>query len=64
MRRGESRAVVASEHIAFYWRCATAAWWGALAALTAWRWPVTGAWAARALVPTVIAATLAAALVP
>ncbi len=28
-------SVVSEPHVAFYWRCAIAAWWGGLAALTA-----------------------------
>ena len=49
---------------AYFWRVGTAAWWGVLAAIGGWRFPEAGPVAARALPWVVIAATIAAVLVP
>lgn len=49
--------ILASTHIGFYWRVATAAWWGALAAAAGWCWPRFGPIAARALPIVVLLAT-------
>jgi hypothetical protein len=59
----DPRMILASAHIAYYWRVATASWWGALAAAAGARFG--GADLAGKLLPAVVAAaTLVAVLVP
>jgi hypothetical protein len=60
----DPRTVGPSLHVGYYWRVATAIWWGTLAAVGGWRFPEAGAWAARALPVVVGAATIAAFVVP
>ncbi|MES2640278.1 MAG: hypothetical protein V4850_12365 [Myxococcota bacterium] len=60
----DPRILGPSAHIAYYWRLATALWWGVLAAIGGWRFPAAGALAARALPGVLIAIVIAAFLVP
>lgn len=60
----DPRTLGPSVHIAYYWRLATALWWGVLAGIGGWRYPVVGVVAARALPFVLIAVVLAAFLVP
>lgn len=53
-----------TEHIPYFWRTATALWWGGLAALGGWRFPGVADAAARALPWTVAVAVAIAALKP
>lgn len=63
---GESdpRTIGATEHIAYYWRAATAAWWGVLAGAAGWRWPALGPWAWRCFWPVVTVVVVIAFVVP
>ncbi|MDP2314927.1 MAG: hypothetical protein Q8P41_18655 [Pseudomonadota bacterium] len=60
----DPRTLGPSVHTAYYWRIATALWWGGLAAIGGWRFPVAGPVAARALPIVLVAAAIAAFLVP
>lgn len=57
-------AIVASTHIGFYWRVATAAWWGLLAAAAGWRFPALGGVAERLWPGALGVAVVIAVLVP
>lgn len=57
-------AILHSVHISFYWRVATAAWWGLIAAAAGWRFPSLGAHAARAWPAALVAAVIIAVVVP
>ena len=50
----DPRSVGPSQHIPFFWRSATALWWGAMAAAAGWRWPQSRDALGRAL-PWVVA---------
>lgn len=56
--------IIASAHIGFYWRVATAAWWGVLAAAAGWRFPALGRVARWAWAPGALVAAAIATLVP
>lgn len=60
----DPRLIRASEHIPFFWRVATALWWGSLAAVAAWRFPTSERWLERTLVPVVLVAVAVAVGVP
>lgn len=60
----DPRTLGPSAHIAYYWRLATALWWGVLAALGGWRYPAAGAVAARSLPYVLVGVVIAAFLVP
>ena len=60
----DPRLIVASAHIGYYWRVATALWWGSIAGALGWRFPAIGLWAERLLLPSVIIATGIAFVVP
>lgn len=60
----DPRTIGPTVHTGYYWRVATALWWGGLAAVGGWRWPQAGASAARALPFVVLIATIAAFVVP
>lgn len=57
-------AIVASTHIGFYWRVATAAWWGLLAGAAGWRFPAAGRVAERVWPFALGVAVVIAVLVP
>lgn len=64
MGEPDPRAIIAAEHVGFYWRAATALWWAcALAALAA-RVPELAAPLRRTLVPMVVLCALALMLNP
>lgn len=60
----DPRTLGPSVHVGYFWRVATALWWGSLAALGGWRLPALGDPAARALPVAVIIATVIAFTVP
>lgn len=60
----DPRTVSAAVHIGFYWRSATALWWGALCAGLCWRFPQLAAPLPRTLVPTVVIVTVLLLLNP
>lgn len=60
----DPRTLGPTVHVGYYWRLSTALWWGLLAGIGAWRIPVAGALAARALPWIVAFATIAAFAVP
>ncbi len=57
----DPRTVIASEHVGFYWRAATAVWWGLLLAGFSWRFPRVEPALRRTLTPAVVIAVLVAA---
>lgn len=60
----DPRTLGPSAHTAYYWRLATALWWGSLGGLGGWRFPVAGRLAVRALPLVLVAVVVAAFLVP
>lgn len=56
----DPRTVGPTEHTPYFWRVATALWWGGLAALGGWRFPAVGPVAARALPWVVVLAAVLA----
>ncbi|MFN7134941.1 MAG: hypothetical protein ACK4N5_22885, partial [Myxococcales bacterium] len=60
----DPRVVGPSVHTAYYWRVATAMWWGGLAGIGGWRFPAVGPRVARALPWVVAGAVIAAVVVP
>ncbi|MFZ5479159.1 MAG: hypothetical protein ACOZNI_20515 [Myxococcota bacterium] len=60
----DPRAVGPSVHTPYYWRVATATWWGSLAAAGGWRFPEVEPIATRALPWAVGVATAIAVLIP
>ena len=60
----EPGLILASVHIGFYWRAATALWWGLLAGAAGWRWPRLGLVAGRFMPIGVAIAVAIAVLVP
>ncbi|MDP2304843.1 MAG: hypothetical protein Q8P18_02315 [Pseudomonadota bacterium] len=60
----DPRTLGPSLHIGYYWRLATSLWWGVLAGIGGWRFPVAGTLAARALPFVLVAVVLAAFMVP
>jgi hypothetical protein len=64
-------ATVQAHHVAFYWRCATACFWGGLGALLAWYFARSGrdprpaaTWLARAALPAGVLFAALAWLLP
>ena len=60
----DPRTIGPTLHTPFFWRAATALWWGSLAGLGGWRFPGVGGAAARALPWAVGVAAIAMFLVP
>lgn len=60
----DPRTLGPSAHIPYYWRAATAGWWGLLLAAAAWRFPAFPLWSLRTVVAAVLLAVAAAFLVP
>ncbi len=60
----DPRMIIASAHIGFYWRVATAAWWGLLAAAAGYRFPALADVARWMWAPGVLVAALIATWVP
>lgn len=60
----DPRSVGPSTHIAFFWRSATACWWGSMAAAGAWRYPQVRGTLGKALPWILLLATVLAVLVP
>jgi hypothetical protein len=60
----DPRAIGPTAHIPYYWRVATAGWWGGLAAVGGWRFPGVSRTLERMLVPVVALAVIAAFAVP
>ncbi len=60
----DPRTLGPSLHTAYYWRLATALWWGGLAAIGGWRYPAAGGLAARGLPFVIVGAGVAAFVVP
>lgn len=58
----DPRAVIAAEHVGFYWRAATATWWGILVAAAASRFPSSEAALRRVFWPVLGGAVLVVAL--
>lgn len=60
----DPRAVVHADHIGYYWRVATTAWWGVLGGVLAARSPGVGPWLARIWPLVFVLAVAVALLVP
>jgi hypothetical protein len=60
----DPRTIGPSLHVPYFWRCATALWWGGLAALAGFRWPGVGARVERAFPVVLVVAVGVAVFVP
>jgi len=58
----DPRTVIAAEHVGFYWRAATATWWGLLLSAAAWRFPGAEAPLRRAFWPVLVGAVVLVAI--
>ena len=60
----DPRSVGPSLHVGYFWRLATALWWGSLASIGGWRFPDMGRFAAKGLPYVLSVAVIAAFWVP
>ena len=60
----DPRSVGPSVHVGYFWRLSTALWWGVLAGVGGWRLPRAGLLVSRLLPLLVLAAVIAAFVVP
>ncbi len=58
------KAVYGGVHIPYFWRGATALWWGGLAALAGWRFPRIGPLLSSLLLPLLLFSVLISFLFP
>lgn len=58
------KTIYGGEHIPYFWRCATALWWGAVAAAAGWHVPQIRPFLSTLLLPLVLFSVVIAFMFP